>query len=71
MTETGTIPSIAPTISGGSVCAVGDGQFAACPSIKFGTYYPAPQPWQFQQIIAILIYYFYRLNCLKLLYCDL
>lgn len=38
MTETGTIPGIAPAISGGLACAVGDGQLAACPSINFSTF---------------------------------
>lgn len=38
MAETGTIPGIAPAISGGLACEVGDGQLVACPSISFSTF---------------------------------
>lgn len=38
MAEEGTIPGIAPAISGGLACAVDDGQLVACPSINFSTF---------------------------------
>lgn len=38
MTEAGTIPGIAPAISGGLACAVGDGQLVTCSSVNFSTF---------------------------------
>ncbi|KAK1248583.1 hypothetical protein MKX08_006803 [Trichoderma sp. CBMAI-0020] len=38
MAEAGTIPGIAPAISGGLACVVDDGQLVMCPSINFSTF---------------------------------